>query len=82
MAARKEIVKEFVAEGMSVGKALAIADVPKSSFYYRPYGTRKGKPVSNYTQRRDGLVGNDEVIEEINAILSDDFIDYGYERTT
>lgn len=81
MAARKEIVKEFVAAGMAVTKALRIAEVPKSSYYYQPKGARKGKSVSTHTLIENKLVDNQVVVEEIKRILSKEFIDYGYART-
>lgn len=82
MAARKEIVGRAVAQGMSVKKALAVAEVPRSSYYYRPNGKRIGKAPSTHTRCGDLLLVNEVVVKEINDILSGEFIDYGYERTT
>lgn len=82
MAARKEIVSRAVAQGMPVTKALAIAEIPRSSYYYQPNGRRIGKAPSVYTRCGDLLVKNEIVVNEINNILGEEFIDYGYERTT
>src|SRR5690606_34833530 len=81
--AEKELELKFKDELlMAVTKALRIAEVPKSSYYYQPKGARKGKPVSTHTLKRNELVDNQVVVEEINRILSEEFIDYGYVRTT
>ena len=82
MAARKEIVCKVVSEGMSVSKAMAIAEVPRSSYYYRTNGKRRGKAPSTHTMKGDIMVENTAVVEEINSMLAEEFIDYGYERTT
>src|SRR5690606_28350687 len=81
MAARKEIVSKTVSQGMPVSKALAIAEIPRSSYYYKSNGKRKGKTPSTHTQWNNLLVDNERVIDEINSILGKEFIDYGYERT-
>lgn len=82
MAARKEIVSKVVAQGMSVTKALTIAEIPRSSYYYRSNGRPTGKAPSTHTRCGSLLVKNEVVVKEINDILGEEFIDYGYERTT
>ena len=82
MAARKEIVRQVVAEGMVVSRALAIAEIPHSSYYYKSTGKRKGKAASTHTLKGNVPLENDLVVEEINNLLAEEFIDYGYERTT
>lgn len=82
MEARKEIVNTAVAQGMPVTKALAIAEIPRSSYYYRSNGRQAGKAPSTHTSCGSLLVKNEVVVNEINDILREEFIDYGYERTT
>ena len=82
MAARKEIVSRAVVQGMPVKRALSVAEIPSSSYYYRSNGKRIGKAPSTHTQYGNLLVPNEAVVKEINEILSEEFIDYGYERTT
>ena len=82
MAARKEVVRKMVAEGMSTGKALALAEVPRSSYYYKPNGKRKGPTPSRRTLKNGSWVDDDVVVEVIKEMLGQDFIDYGYIRTT
>lgn len=82
MAARKEIVRNMVAEGMATDTALALAEVPRSSYYYKPSGKRKGKAPSCRTMKNGNWVEDSLVVEAIKEMLGQDFIDYGYIRTT
>lgn len=69
-------------QGLSLTKALAIAGIAKSSYYYRSVGTRKGKAPSIYSWHSNGTkISNEELVEHIKEILSEEFIDYGYKRT-
>lgn len=82
MEQRKQAVKQVVDQGLSVSKALAIAKIAKSSYYYRSVGLRKGKAPSSHTWHSDGSrITNQELVDKIKEILSVEFIDYGYKRT-
>jgi len=71
-----------VSQGLSVTKALAIAGIAKSSYYYRSNGRPKGGKPSVYTYHSNGTrVTNQTLVEKIKELLSKDFIDYGYKRT-
>jgi putative transposase len=75
-------VKQVVEQGLSMTKALAIAGIAKSSYYYRSAGPRKGKAPSSHAWHCSGIkVTNEELVEKIRVILSGEFIDYGYKRT-
>ena len=83
MEQRKEIVRHYVSKGLSIIKAVKITKISKSSYYYKPLGTKKGKRPPGYTVKNEQQVSDDEVVARVEAILSnDDFIDYGYFRTT
>lgn len=82
MEERKEVVCKMVSLGMRTDKALRIAKIPRSSYYYRSTGGRKGKEPSTHTLKNGQLVSNEQVVSEMNDILGVDFIDYGYARTT
>jgi transposase InsO family protein len=57
--------------------------LPRSLYYYKPTGGAKGIRPSSHTPRQDGtLVPNDLVVEDIKAILSGDFVCYGYHKVT
>lgn len=71
-----------VEQGLSVGKALAIAGVSKSSYYYRSNGRPKGKKPSTQTMHCNGRsICNVRLVELIKELLAQEFIDYGYKRT-
>ena len=82
MEERKEVVCKMVSMGMRTDKALKIAEIPRSSYYYRSTGVRKGKEPSAYTLKNGQMVSNEQLVNEMNDILGIDFIDYGYARTT
>jgi hypothetical protein len=77
MEERKEVVRKMVSLGMRTDKALRIAKIPRSSYYYRSKGLRKGKEPSTHTLKNGELVSNDQLVNEMNDILGIDFIDYG-----
>ena len=57
--------------------------LPRSLYYYKPKGGTKGIKPSSHTPRNDGsLVANEMVVEDIKAILSGDFVCYGYHKVT
>ncbi len=82
MAERKEIVCKMVSQGMHTAKALEIARIPRSTYYYRSRGSRKGKAPSTHALKNGQLICNEQLVNEMNDILGVDFIDYGYARTT
>jgi putative transposase len=82
MEERKEIVSKFVAQGLKVDKATSIAFIPKSTYYYRPNGRRKGKTPSTTTLKNNDSVDNSVLLNDMLEILGHEFNDYGYMRTT
>jgi transposase InsO family protein len=57
--------------------------IAPSTWYYMPTDGRRGAKPSTHTYRLDGeRVSNTLVTEEIKNILSEEFICYGYEKTT
>lgn len=81
MASRKEVVTKMVGHGMRVSRALEIAELARSTYYYRSKGRRIGKVPSTQTWYKDHWVSNTTVVEAIETLLSQDFVDYGYRRT-
>ena len=68
---------------MSVATACSIAQLPKSSYYYKSTGIRIGKLPSSHTLTRKGKsITNNQVVDQIKEMLSRPFIDYGYQRVT
>jgi len=72
----------MVSLGLRIEKALEIAQMPKSTYYYKSTGQRKGKAPSQYTLYKCRRVSNTHVVRAIKKILEEEFIDYGYHRTT
>lgn len=57
--------------------------LPRSSYYYKPSGGEKGSKPSIETSKKDGtIVPNTDVVDKIRAILSGEFVCYGYQKIT
>ncbi|MCK5840376.1 MAG: IS3 family transposase [Bacteroidales bacterium] len=82
METRKKIVCRMVSQGMRTTKALAIARIPRSTYYYKAIGRPKGKSPSSQTMHNGKWVDNQQVLDAIKELLGQEFIDYGYIRTT
>ncbi len=82
MESRKQVVCKMVSLGMRTEKALMIAAIPRSTYYYKSSGAKKGKRPSGYTLFNGKMVSNSQVIKSILELLEQEFIDYGYIRTT
>jgi putative transposase len=71
-----------VAQGLRITKALSIAGVSRSSYYYLATGRHKGKSASTHTVHSSGkVITNEGLVEIIKELLGREFIDYGYKRT-
>ena len=82
MEERKQIVRKMVSLGMRTSKALDTASIARSSYYYKSTGGKKGKRPSGFTLLNGNPVPDTDVIKSIHEILGQEFIDYGYIRTT
>lgn len=82
MESRKEVVCKMVSLGMRTTKALEMASLPRSTYYYKSTGSKKGKRPSGFTMFNGTMVPDSQVIKAIEEILGQEFIDYGYIRTT
>jgi len=49
MGERKEIVSVYKSKGLSVSKAVKLANMSRSSYYYKPKGTKSGRSPSTRT---------------------------------
>ncbi len=83
MEQRKQIVRSFVSRGLHVIKAVGIAGISKSNYYYKSNGMPKGKKPSVVTSRDPGsVVSNEAVVADILNIISPEYHDYGYQVVT
>lgn len=82
---RKQVSEHFLAQGYPVSKVLRILDLPSSSYYYIPKANAKpkGRATSTHTKTSNGsLVKNEIVVNQIEKLLSKEFVDYGYRKVT
>ena len=83
MEERREIANRYIQEGLSTKIALPIADLSRSTYYYKPKGTKGGKKPSTHTFHTDGSwLTNEDLVNLMVLILEDPFIDYGVKRMT
>ena len=65
-------------------KALAIAEMSKSSYYYRSCKGKPGAKPSHFTrlisETGETSEPNEKVVERIRDLLSEEFVDYGYHK--
>jgi putative transposase len=77
------IAKDFIQQGYPLYKVLPLCGLSKSAYYYSPSGGKRGRKVSTSTQSKEGvLYSNEYVLERIQWLLNQEFVDYGYEKVT
>lgn len=81
------ISQAFIDQKYPVNKVLSFCEVAKSSYYFKPkpahLKAKNGIAKSTFTLKKDGTkVDNIEVVEDIKKLLSEEFVDYGYIKTT
>ena len=79
---KRSIVRDFVAQGLTIDIALQVAALSRSTYYYRFTGGKKGTSPSTSTCFNGEHISNDQVVAHIKQILEPEFIDYGYHRVT
>lgn len=74
---------EKYGQNVSTTQLLSWVSEPKSTWYYEEKTGKRGRKPSTHTRHRDGsIIPNEQVVERIKAILSEEFIFYGYELVT
>jgi putative transposase len=77
------IAQYFIQQGYPLYKVLPLCGLSKSAYYYSPFGGKRGRKVSTSTQSIEGvLYSNEYVLERIQWLLNQEFVDYGYEKVT
>lgn len=79
------IAHDFIDQKYPISKVLKILKIASSSYYYRPkdYPKQRGIHRSTHTVDRDGkYFANELIVEQIETLLSQEFVDYGYRKTT
>jgi len=81
MEQRRQVINKYVQLGLSTFRAFELAKMPRSTYYYKPKAGRKGRQPSTHTPLVNGdLITNEQVVELIETICLDPFLDYGADR--
>lgn len=81
MEQRRQVINKYVQLGLSTFRAFELAKMPRSTYYYKPKAGRKGRHPSTHTPLVNGdLITNEQVVELIETICLDPFLDYGADR--
>jgi putative transposase len=76
------VAESFIKEGVNKVLALKTCQIKRSSYYYKSKALLKvGRPCSTHTYQDGTLVADGLVVKDIIALLSDEFVDYGYFKT-
>jgi transposase InsO family protein len=77
------VAQHYIDQGYPVGKVLSYAGLSSSSFYYQSRDGRRGRKPSQFTFTVHGKrVDNDQVVNDIKALLGKKYVDYGYIKVT
>lgn len=75
------VLDNYLEQDYPLKTILKILGLPRSTYYYKPTGTKAGKRRTN-TFFRDGTpVSKDVLLEDIKDLLAEEFVDYGYYKT-
>lgn len=70
-------------ENATLTNLCAMVNLSRSVYHYKPSDNPAGRKPSTETIKEDGSkVSNNFVVEEIKVILSGEFVNYGYDKTT
>lgn len=79
------IAEEFIKLGYSKKTVLSTVGISRSSYYYKPVKSpkRRGIAKSEYTESLAGdSIFNGQIVLEIEKLLGNEFVDYGYLKVT
>jgi len=77
------VAHQYIQQGHAVGRVLGILGLSRSGFYYQQRQRRSGRQPSTHTMTRTGLmVSNQQVVCQIEQLLHQEFVDYGYIKVT
>lgn len=80
------VADEFLEQGYPKKTVLKHVSLSRSSYYYKPTGTKAGKKAQKYIFKKEEYVDGhyidkDVVVTEIQKLLENEFVDYGYFKT-
>jgi len=77
------IAEDFIEQDHSISSVLRVLKIPSSTYYYSSIanGKNRGAPKSSHTKTITGkIVSNKKVVEDIETLLKQEFVDYGYRK--
>ncbi|QYH40875.1 transposase [Algoriphagus sp. NBT04N3] len=78
MEQRREVVNRYLQQGLRTAAALPLAEIPRSTYYYKPKQGKAGRKPSTHTSTQSGeLMSNGQVVELIRSICLEPFLNYG-----
>lgn len=82
-----QVAQLYLGSPLSLTEVLKVVGLSRSSFYFKPKTeprNKAGRPASSITflANGGGFVSNKVVVEEIEKILAEEFVDYGYLKVT
>lgn len=81
-----QVAQLYIGSNLSLSEVLKVVEVSRSSFYFKPKTELKNKvgrkPSTITFLKNSGFVSNKIVVEEIEKILGEEFVDYGYLKVT
>jgi len=83
------MANEYIDRGLRISDIANIVHIPRCNFYRNNSGERstsgRGRSSSSFTLRKDGdettIVDNSIIVNEMEKLLSREFICYGYKKT-
>ncbi len=72
------VLDDFLEQEFPLRSLLRILALPKSSYYYQPAGNKAGKRPVNYFYKQGDAVSKEQLLTDIQELLSHEFVDYGY----
>lgn len=78
------VATQFIKQGYPGSKVLEMCGIASSTYYYKAKTKgKRGRTKSQYTfTQKSYCVDNQAVVEQITELLSQEFVDYGYLKTT
>ena len=77
------VAKTYIEQGENLSRVLELCGLSKSSFYYKSRSGKRGRKASSSTVSTGGIsYSNEFIVERMEFLLQQEFVDYGYEKVT
>lgn len=76
------VAQQYIEQEFPVNKVVRMVGLSRSSYYYSPKEGKRGKKATEFVLNRDGTaVSLGELVKDIESLLNEEFVDYGYYKT-